>query len=108
MAPAEPGADSDSLLGGAFETLFDPCSGDDVIAIAEAELRSQRALFVPEAVEALAQTFELLGRCWVVTLGKDPPQLRPPLAGLLDFSVNLGHCHVSKNDPQARLIPVGR
>jgi hypothetical protein len=43
-----------------------------------------------------------------VTLGKDPPQLRPPLAGLLDFFVNLGHCHVSKNDLQARLIPVGR
>jgi hypothetical protein len=37
-------------LGRALETLFDPGPGDDVVAIAEAEFRLQRALLVPQAV----------------------------------------------------------
>src|SRR5436190_635112 len=62
-------------LGRALEALFDPGSGDDVVAVAEAELRLQRPLLVPELVEALAQTLELSSRGWVVPLREDVPQL---------------------------------
>jgi hypothetical protein len=37
-------------LGRALEALFDSCPGNDVIAIAEAEFRLQRALLVPQVV----------------------------------------------------------
>ena len=72
-------------LGRALEALFDAGAGDDVVAIAEAELRLQRALFVPETLEMIAQTLELGGRCWVVTLGEHVPQLDTPLARLIDL-----------------------
>jgi hypothetical protein len=51
------GADQSARMGRrevalrrALETLFDAGPGDDVIAIAEAEFRLQRALLVPEPV----------------------------------------------------------
>src|SRR5919204_6091115 len=66
-------------LGGALESLFDARSGDDVVAIAEAEGCLQRALLVPEVVEVVAQTLELGGRGGTVTLRQDVPQLGPPL-----------------------------
>src|SRR5436853_3592276 len=81
-------------LGGALESLFDARSGDDVIAIAEAEGCLQRALLVPEVVELIAQTLELGGRGWVVTVRQDVPQLGPPLACLFDLLVDLGEGHV--------------
>src|SRR5919201_2161715 len=64
-------------LGRALESLFDARSGDDVVAVAEAEGRFQRALFVPEVVEAITQALQLGGRSGVVALGQDVPQLRP-------------------------------
>ncbi len=39
-----------SCLSRALESLFDPGPGDDVVAIAEAEFRLQRALLVPQVV----------------------------------------------------------
>src|SRR6059058_1452494 len=65
-------------LRGALESLFDARSGDDVIAIAEAEGCLQRALLVPEVVELVTQTLELGGRGRVVTVRQDVPQLGPP------------------------------
>ncbi len=84
-------------LSGALEALFDPRSGDDVVAIAEAEGCFQRALLVPEVVELCAEAFELGGRGWVVPLRQDMPQLGPLLADLLDLLVDLGQGHVSEN-----------
>ena len=54
------------VLGCPLESLFDPRSGDDVVAIAEAEGRLQRTLLIPEVVEALAKALELGGGCGVV------------------------------------------
>src|ERR671934_1437399 len=76
-------------LGGALESFFDARSGDDVVAIAEAEGRLQRSLLVPEVVEVVAQTLELGGGGRVVTLGEHVPQRRPPLAEFLDLLVDL-------------------
>src|SRR5438876_7364423 len=95
-------------LGGSLEPFLDPGSGDDVVAIAEAEGRLQRALLVPEVVEALTEAFELGGRGRVVSLGEGVPQLRPPLACLLDLLVDLGQGHVFENVAEPRLIPGGR
>src|SRR5436853_5957698 len=82
-------------LGGALESLFDARSGDDVVAIAEAEGCLQRALLVPEVVEVATQTLELGGGGRVVPLGEDVPQLRPPFALLLDLLVDLSQGHVA-------------
>src|SRR5205814_6200014 len=91
-------------LGGALESLFDPRSGDDVVAVAEAEGCLQRALLVPEVVEPVTQTLELCGRGRVVSRGKDAPQLGPPLACFLDLLVDLGQGHVLENVDWADLI----
>src|SRR5439155_22643304 len=95
-------------LGGALESLFDARSGDDVVAVAEAEGCLQRALLVPELVELVTQILELGGRGRVVTLGQGVPQLGPPLACLLDLLVDFGEGHVPENVVRARLIPEGR
>src|SRR5436190_18276278 len=95
-------------LGCPLESLFDSRSGDDVVAIAEAEGRLQRALLVPEVVEALTEALELGGRGRVVPLGEGVPQLRPPLACLLDLLVDLGQGHVFENVAEPHLIPAGR
>ena len=112
--PARPGFrgsrshEPDPLLSSSFQTLFDARSSDDVVAVAEAEGRLQRALVIPEVVETLAQTLELCGQGGVVTLRPGVPQLGPPLAGLLDFLVNIGQGHVVFNEVRVSLIPGGR
>src|SRR4051812_14249849 len=78
-----------------LEPLFDARPGDDVVAVAEAEGRLQRTLLVPEMVETGAQTLQLSGGGWVVPLGEDVPQLRSPLAFLLDLLMDVGQVHVS-------------
>src|SRR5215213_5771431 len=95
-------------LGGALESFLDARSGDDVVAVAEAEACLQRALFVPELVEVLTQALELRGGGRVVSLREDVPQLRAPLAQLLDLLVNPSDGHVFENDGRTRLIPAGR
>jgi hypothetical protein len=40
----------EGCLSRALEALFDPSPGDDVVAVAEAEFRLQRALLVPQVV----------------------------------------------------------
>src|SRR3954470_17138031 len=78
-----------------LEALFDARPGDDVVAVAEAEGRFQRTLLVPEMVETGAQTLQLSGGSRVVPLGEDVPQLRSPLAFLLDLLMDVGQVHVS-------------
>src|ERR671930_1214794 len=95
-------------LGRALESLFDARSGDDVVAIAEAEGRLQRALFVPEVVEVVTQPLELGRGSGVIPLGEDVPQRRPPLALVLDLLVDLSEGHVALNAGRARLIPEAR
>src|SRR4051794_15953333 len=79
------GAEGDRHLGGALESLFDSRAGDDVVAVAKTESGFQRALLVPETVEVRAEALELGRNIGVVALGQDVPQLRPPLARLLDL-----------------------
>src|SRR5437868_3935855 len=95
-------------LGGALESLFDARSGDDVLAVAEAEGRLQRALFVPEVVEMITQALQLGGRGRVVPLREDVPQFGAPLALRLDLLVNLSQGHVLDNAGRAPLIPAAR
>src|SRR5262249_59241688 len=66
-------------LGRALEPLFDPRSGNDVVAIAEAEGCLQRALLIPEAVRMPAPPLELGSRGRGVALRPGLPQLRPAL-----------------------------
>src|SRR6059058_2421494 len=96
------------LLCGALESFLDPRPGDDLVAVAEAESRLQRALLVPELVEPVTQALELDGDARVVAMGKGIPELRPPLARLLDLVVNLGQGHVVGNAISRVLIPAGR
>src|SRR5207302_932125 len=79
---------------GALEPFLDPGSGDDVIAIAEAESCLQRALLVPEVVEPVAQALELGGGAGVIAVGQKVPELRPALARQLDLVVDLSQGHV--------------
>src|SRR5438552_13850506 len=95
-------------LGGALESLFDARSGDDVVAVAEAEGCLQRALVVPEVVELLTQTLELGCGGRVVALRQDVPQRSPPLACFFDLLVDLGEGHVLENAVEPCLIPEGR
>src|SRR5439155_14632220 len=92
-------------LGGSLEPFLDPGSGDDVVAVAEAESRLQRALLVPEVVEPVTQALELDGDAAVVAVGKGVPELRPALARELDFLVDLGQGHDGANAPARPLIP---
>src|SRR5947208_3178535 len=92
-------------LGGSLEPFLDPGSGDDVVAIAEAEGRLQRALLVPEVVEPVTQALELGGGAGVIAVGQRVPELRPALARQLDLVVNLGQGHAFGNAAGAALIP---
>ena len=102
------GVSVEGVLRCSLETFFDSRPGDDMVAVAEAEGRLQRSLFVPEAIEVLAQTLELGGEGGVVTLRKVVPQLGTSLARLIDLLVDLGEGHVVFNDLRSGLIPGGR
>src|SRR5438132_4110401 len=91
--------------GCALEPFLDPGPGDDVVAVAEAEGRLQRALLVPEVVEPVTQPLELGGGAGVVAMGKRIPELRPTLARQLYLVVNLSQGHVVGNAADGRLIP---
>src|SRR6266702_3931305 len=93
IAAAQPTPDLDSLRG-ALEAFLDSRPRDDVLAVAEAECCLQRALFVPQVVEAAAQTLELGSKLGVIAPGKGMPQLGPTLARLLDLVVDLRQGHV--------------
>src|SRR5439155_1476956 len=101
-------AESGGALSRPLETLFDAGSRDDVVAVAEAQHRLGVPLIVPECLQAIAQTFELGGNGRIVTLRKGVPQLGPPLARLLDLTMNLCQDHASSNAPWGSVIPSGR
>src|SRR6266536_446266 len=89
--PATPGGRD---LSGALEAFLDPRPRDDLVAVAETESRLQRPLLVPERVEPVAQTLELVGDPGVEAVGEPVPELGPPLARPLDLLVDLGQGHV--------------
>jgi hypothetical protein len=78
----------------ALEALFGAGAGDDVLAVAPAELRAEAAVFVPELLEAFVEPADLLADGRVVPLRKALPQLDPLLAQLVDLVMDLVQVHV--------------
>ena len=80
------------VLGGALESLFETGALDDHVAIAEAILNLRRAVFVPEAGDALFHLCVLRSDDDVVALGEDVQQLGTPLGGALDLEPDVIEC----------------
>ena len=94
-------------LGGPLEPLFLAGSGDDALALAPADLRSDGSVLVPECVESGVEPLQLVSDNWVMRFRELVPQLDPALALAIDLGMNLlqRSLHVSENALPAAGIP---
>jgi len=65
---------------------------DDLVAIAEALLRTEGAVLVPERRDAILQLVELLRQRRLVAVGKQVPELGSPLGRGFELGVDFIEC----------------
>ena len=78
------------MSGGAFEALFDPGTGDDRRAIAEAHPGPKGSMVVPEVIQLRVEAADLLLDLGVELGGEAMPELGPLLTEALDLRVDFG------------------
>ena len=95
MRPHAAGPHAAESLGRALQPLLDPGTGDDLRAVAEAQLRSDGSVVIPEAIQLRVEAADLLPDLRVVLGGEPMPELATLLAQALDLRMNFrGSCHV--------------
>jgi hypothetical protein len=96
----------EAQLGGAFQPLFDARAGHDVLAVAEAQPRTECAMLVPEGVELCVEPADVVADGRVVLGGEPMPQLRPLFTQRLDLLVDrIEGSHIRRNDGFECRIP---
>jgi hypothetical protein len=79
---------------------------DDLVAIAEADVRAEGAMLVPESRDLRLELLELGGQSFVSALGQVMPELGAPFRGALDLEPDFRESsHASENDLRPPPIP---
>jgi hypothetical protein len=81
-----------SNSSGSFEPFLGPGALADGVAWAEAKLRAEGTLLVPEGVDARADLLQLGRERWVMSLGQGAVEVGAALAGALDLRPDFIDC----------------
>ena len=95
MAPLLPFSGS----GGSVDSLFEAGAADDLVAVAEAQVRPYQPVLVPQAGDALVERLQLRREHGVVPPGEPVEEIGAVLGCALDLATDLMQCsHAWENE----------